>query len=1070
VQCRVILLGGFGVAVDRREIPAAAWRHRRALELVKILSLARGRRLAGDQVIELLWPDLSPAAGAANLRKAAHLARGVLGPPEAVVLADGAVSLFPHADVAVDAEEFEQAADAARRDGDDAAWGRAVALYSGDLLPDDAYAPWAQEPRERLRLKFLAGLRHLRMWDRLVEEDPLDEEAQRELVRLWWGRGNRHAALRAFARLRDVLARELGVPPSPETMTLWKEIQAVRPASPAPALPMVGRDREADVVLAAWDDARRGRGGAVLVSGEAGIGKSRLCEEVVRAARADGAVVLVGAAQPEEASSPFAVVLDAVDGALGDHPAWGASPARRAWVRASRSVGADGASREVDGLAWSEVTTPGVERQRMFSSVARAVTAAATERALLLAVDDLHHADDGSLQLLTYLARIAPHHRVLLVLSHRTEELVTPLAALRATLLENARTRDVRLDRLPREAVAELVARTSGGRASPSAVEAIWELGEGNPFYSQELAAAVAADGTVQVPDRLYEVVRARLDRLDPVVRSALERMAVAGDRFSVDELVAVLGVDDETAFRYLDDAALAGVVDEHAAGYRFRHTLLRRALERSVPWHHRRRIHAQTADRLARIGSDPARVAYHLLHAGEKAAAVPWLERAARQAAALGAYGDALRLATDAATRAGARDDARLLALRADLLYVTGDPGAVVAYDLAIATAPAETRPRLIVMKARALLATGDVEGAGRAVEVAEPVSEEDRISALVVRGLVSWANGAVDDAEQAAWAARDLALVTRHAGGLGEATELLGLVAHSRGRWRDRVRYEITDTAQRPEDVAGSVFDAHLCLAEYLLYGQQPYDEVIEFAADLRAAAARSGAGRGEAFATCLLGEAQLLSGRLDEAEDHLERSARLHEAVAASAGQGLSLQRLAEAALAAGDAPRATALLEEAERVSQGSTLERHLVGKVYGTMVRAQPDPRAAMRAVERAEARMAGQPLCESCAIGFFVAAAIAAARAGEPVAAREYLGRAEHVSQEWPGGGWHAAVLEARAAVADAEGDADAAVRLLAQAAAGFEGAGQPLDAHRCRLQAAARAPMPNGAEAARTA
>ncbi|MCS4558865.1 hypothetical protein L9G74_20825, partial [Shewanella sp. C32] len=87
---------------------------------------------------------------------------------------------------------------------------------------------------------------------------------------------------------------------------------------------------------------------------------------------------------------------------------------------------------------------------------------------------------------------------------------------------------------------------------------------------------------------------------------------------------------------------------------------------------------------------------------------------------------------------RASAPDDlARLLALRADLLYVTGDPAAVAAYDVALAKAPAEELPRLSLMKARALLATGDVEGAGRTADQAEPVRAEDRITAEVVRGL---------------------------------------------------------------------------------------------------------------------------------------------------------------------------------------------------------------------------------------------------------------------------------------------------------------------------------------------
>ncbi|MFC8800390.1 ATP-binding protein [Promicromonospora sp. NPDC057138] len=1032
-----------------REIPGGAWRHRRALELVKILALARNHRLATDQVIDLLWPDLSPQAGAANLRKAAHFARAVLGAADAVVLSDRAVALAPGGDLEVDAEEFERAADAAARTQDDAAWRAALGLYAGDLLPDDPYAEWAAGPRERLRLKHLEGLRRLGMWERLAEEEPLDEEAHRGLMRMWLERGNRHAAVRAFDRLQDLLLRELGVRPSPETIALWSEIKKAPPALPVAPTPLVGRETEIERALGRWDEARDGRGGVVLVSGEAGIGKTRLCEELARVARADGAAVVVGAA--EEASSPFAAILTTLDAAFAEQPGLGDALGQDARERLVMPAG------EASGLPWLEASTPGVERQRMFSSVARTVTAAAAEHGLLLVLEDVHLADDSSLQLLTYLGRIAPYHPVLLVLSQRSETLVPELAVLRSTLLAGPRCTDLRLGRLAPDEVAKLVLAASAGRASKATVESIWQLGEGNPFYCEELAAATDADGSITIPDRLYEVLTVRLERVAQPVREALQRVAVTGDRFTADEFTAVVGIDDVTAFGYLDEAILAGVIDEHGTGYRFRHTLLRRALERSLPRHRRRRIHAEMAERLGVTGSDPARVAHHLAEAGQADASLPWLEKAAVQAASLGAYADALRFATDASARATVAEDlARLLALRADLLYVTGDPAAVTAYDVAVATAPAESRPRLSLMKARAQLATGDIEGAGHTVDHVQPVTAEDQIAAAVVRGLVTWAGGSVDAAEQAAWAARDLAMAAGHAAGLGEASELLGLVAHSRGQWRERVRYELTDTARRPEAVAGSVFDAHLCLAEYLLYGQQPYDDVIDFASDLRATAVRSGAGRGEAFATCLLGEAELLSGRLDEALDHLERAAHLHEVVAASAGQALSLQRLAETALAAGDAQRAMTLLEEAERAAQGSTLERHLLGKVYGTMVQAQRDPRRAMTVVDRAEAQMSDQLLCEPCAMGFFVAAAMAAARTNDLDRARGYLRRAEEVSAHWTGGAWHAAVLEARSAVAAAEGDADAAARLLERAAATFDRAGQRLDAERCRLAAAA--------------
>jgi DNA-binding SARP family transcriptional activator/ATP/maltotriose-dependent transcriptional regulator MalT len=1044
VRCELRLLGGFAAVVDGAAIPAAAWRHRRALQLVKILALAPGHRLVAERMIDLLWPDLPARAGRANLHKAAHFARHALGSPDAVLLVGGVAELFPRGEVWTDTAEFERSADSALRTGDRDVLATAMGLYAGDVLPDDRYEDWAGGHRDRLRVKYVEVLRRAGAWERLIEVEPYDEEAHRALIRAWLDRGNHHAALRQFTRLRDVLVRELGVRPSRETLALWSEIKAAAPPGPA-AGPLVGRDSEIERAVSMWVRARGGRGGVLLVSGEAGIGKTRFCDEVVGLARTDGAAVIRGSAHPEEASSPFGVMFRALDEALVERP----ELAGLLTPQALRRMPA--ATRVADaGLSWLEGATPGIEKQRLFSSVAQVVSTAARAGGLLLVVEDLHDADDGSLQLLTNLGRAVSQEPVLMVLTHRTETGSPSLTRMRSRLLADRRTADIRLDRLNRDAVASLVAQAAKP-VPEAAVEEIWRLAEGNAFYTEELAAAFASGGRVRVPDRVYEVIWARLDRLDTRVRHALRQVAVVGDTFTADELTAVLGGAESAAFDCLDQALRLGVVDERGPSYRFRHTLMRRALEGSMPRHRRRQIHADAAARLADSGAPPARVAFHLLQAGEEPAAVPWLERAALEAAALGAYSDGLRLATDAVARAGPDHRAALLALRADMLYATGDPAAGAAYDAALATAAAHARPRLWTMKARVLLGAGALDEAARAIDLAEPAGPADRIAKLVVTGLVAWARGNSEAAEEAARQARDLALAHGHTAGLGEATELLGLVAHSRGEWRDRVRYELTDTLKRPEEVAGTVFDAHLCLAEYLLYGQQPYDQVIDFAAELRDTAIRVGAARGEAFATCVLGEAELLSGRLDRAEDHLGRAVSLHAAVDASAGQALSLQRLGEAALAAGDAARAVELLDEAERVAQGSSLERHLLGKVYGSRVRAAGDPELAVGVVERAEARMADYPVCQPCSVGFYVAASIAASRVGDVVRAKDYLAKAERVSARWPGGAWHAAVIECRAALAQAELRDDDAARLYDQAAVTFDRAGQPLDAARCR-------------------
>src|SRR3954452_4855196 len=200
-QLEVRLLGTFEVRVDSRPVPAEAFKQRRATNLVKVLALAPGDRVARDEVLEALWPKLGADAAAANLHKAASHARNALGDREAVVLRAGIVELAPRAEVTTDVERFEG--------GDDGA-------YTGDLLPDDAYETWTQGPRDRLRERRLAALRPQERWEEVLELEPGDEEAHRALMRRRAASGDLAGAARQFRLLRAALA-QLGAEPSDET-------------------------------------------------------------------------------------------------------------------------------------------------------------------------------------------------------------------------------------------------------------------------------------------------------------------------------------------------------------------------------------------------------------------------------------------------------------------------------------------------------------------------------------------------------------------------------------------------------------------------------------------------------------------------------------------------------------------------------------------------------------------------------------------------------------------------------------------------------------------------------------
>ncbi len=1039
------LLGRFEVRVDGRPVPAPAWRHRRAASLVKLLALASGHRVNRGQVIEALWPHLSPEGGERNLHKAIHLARKGIGDPSALTLSSQEVGLGD--DVAVDVERFESEAERALGAADPGGCASAASLYTGELLPEDRYEEWTQPARERLRLRYVGLLRCAKRWGDVLEVEPLDEEAHRALMRAYADAGNRAAALRQFGRLKALLGKELGLRPAPESVALYEEI--VRgPAAVAPVgsmAPMVGRERELAAAMEALRRLDARRGGGLLVSGDAGIGKTRLCDALLAEASAAGRTTLRGATLVEEGALPHAPIAEALDRLLLERPDLAAALSEGAQAEIARLTAASPVPvAEAD---------PGTVRRRLFSAVAQLVSAAARERGAVVLLEDLHAADDATVQLAHYLVRTARFQPLLVVLSYRAEGMSPALAQVRASLLAEGTAREIVLGSLPREAAASMLEQVHGSALPAGAIDAIWGKAEGNPFFIQELASAIEADGTIVVPERLYDILQARLQGLDQGLRSALERAAILGEEFSADEFAAVGGLDEAATFDALDRGLGTGFIVERGGGYRFAHSLLREALVHALPAHRREQLHRNAAEALSASGAPAGRVAHHLLEGGRPAEAVPWLEQAAASAAAVAAYADALALTERALEYAGGRERARLLALRADLLFAVGDPSAPTAYAEAIAIARGRAHASLRIRQSRAHLAAGDIAAAGAALNGIEATTPEDLAPLLLARGLVAWHGHDLDGAQAAAEEARRLAGEVGLVGVAAEASGLLGMVSHSRGQLWDRVRSDVLDTARNP-GLAGSVFDAYLCLVEFSLYGAEPYEEIARFARELRAAADRAGAVRGAAFAATVLGEAELLSGRLDEAEEHLREADGLGSQSHADAGRALALQRLAEVALAAGRPELARAPLADALVLAQVSTLAGHLLPRIYGAAIRAAEDPAAASDVLEQAEEALGDTAACIPCSIGFLIAAATSCAYAGELDRAGSYVERASQVAGMWGEGAWTAGVSEARAELLVAGAEPQKAAALFREASDLFGRAGQPLDEARCRVRA----------------
>src|SRR5262245_36521374 len=382
----VRLLGGFEVAMDARPVPAQAWGHRRAEDLVKLLALSPGHRLARDEVVEALWPRLTATAGVANLHKAAHYARKALGWPEAITLRRGLVELASGDRVETDVERLEAGGGP---DGDVA-----------ELLPDDRYEDWTAAHRDRLAELRAAALRSQCRWEELLRIDPADEEISRVVMRERAAGGDRAAAARQFRRLRDALAK-LGLTPSEESLSLYREIAGGDPvqARTRTGEPMVGRDRELAIGREALDAAARGRGGSLLILGDAGMGKTRLVDALLEDAEARGWHTWRGAGREDEGRSPYAPVIAAIDPLVAARPDLLESlnePMLRvlALLLPSAQTGTPGRQ-------------PDAKRHQVFAAIAGLVHSAARERGAVMALEDLHASDASTLLLAHYLSRAA---------------------------------------------------------------------------------------------------------------------------------------------------------------------------------------------------------------------------------------------------------------------------------------------------------------------------------------------------------------------------------------------------------------------------------------------------------------------------------------------------------------------------------------------------------------------------------------------------------------------------------------------------------------------------------------
>ena len=551
---RVSVLGELQLERDGIQIEPPARRPARAL--LGWLALHPGMH-ARSTVAARLWPNVLDESARTSLRTALSALRAVIGieallaSREQIGLADG---------VWIDAREFARLRDAGRLDD-------ALALCHGELLAgfdEDWVLVARDEHRERVS-ETLAAMaadaagrgsheESISLARRRVALDLPDEPAHRELMRLLAGAGDRAGALITYERFAERLRRELGVAPAPATRLLASECRrggaSVAPAPlPLPPRivaarargPVIGREAELARLHAAWARSARSGRRLTLVSGEPGIGKTRLVAEFTAQLAERDVGVLYGRAE-EEALVPYQPVVESLRDPLRDGVELPLEAGELATLLPELALGDSRPAGTAD-------SAPGA-RLRLFEAVSALLDAVAAGRPLLLVLDDLHWAERPTIRLLRHLAARPQGAPRMIVATCRDTE-AHPLAEELANLYRELAVERIALSGLRREAVAALL----GGDRTPEAVERFREQTGGNPFFIEQLLPGDAAG--------VAEVVRRRVSALGAEAHAVLDTAAVSGAEFELAVIAEVIGLPVDDTLNVLDAAVHARLIAE---------------------------------------------------------------------------------------------------------------------------------------------------------------------------------------------------------------------------------------------------------------------------------------------------------------------------------------------------------------------------------------------------------------------------------------------------------------------------------------------------------------------------
>jgi len=732
-QLHLQLLGTFSLRRDDQPVPGVD--QPRVQQLLAYLILQRTAPISRQQLAFAFWPDTTDQQALKNLRTLLTRLRRALGDADDFIEVTtqtirwrGDAPLVT--DVALFEDALDQAAEAEAR-GERAATLRAlaaaVATYSGDLLPD-CYDDWILPHRERLRRAYGTALERLVLLleeereyrgaiphaERLLRHDALHEPAYRHLMRLYLALGQRAEARRVYEACVMMLRQEFGAAPDRATQDIyerWIGMEArsglafpgESPQAQPAVLPLIGRKAEWARILEIWQAAAAGAPQLLLLAGEAGIGKTRLAEELTAWVARHGLTTATARCYPQVtgAALPYAAVAEWLN-----DPAFASrlTDLDDAWlVEVARIAPALTAGRP--HLEPPGPLTEPWQRTRLFEALARVVLGSAPGRdglrspargeaslhrtqarsspaprggraPLLLFLDDLQWVDRETLDWLDYLLHFDPRAPLLVMGTVRPQEVGKdhPLAPLELALARAGLLSEILLAPLDAEETTALAVAVAGRKIETAEAAQIFDDSEGNPLFVVEMVRAnmrarvapqrkdettpegLAWDaGTggifTALPPKVSAVIKWRLGMLSPAAQTVAQTAAVIGRKFTLDILSHASDQDEMTVGSGLDELWNHQLVRELEAGsYDFAHEGIRAVAYAAIGPVRRRAVHLRVAQAFEALRADDldalsGRIAAHYEQAGETQGAIRFYRRAAAAAQRIYANDEAVRL-----------------------------------------------------------------------------------------------------------------------------------------------------------------------------------------------------------------------------------------------------------------------------------------------------------------------------------------------------------------------------------------------------------------------------------------